>query len=79
MHASKLTETQIVATLKQADAGAPVKDSCRQRGISTATYFASTEASGPRIRSSGGRTPNSRSTTRPEPERVRRTLQPHLP
>lgn len=29
MHTSKFTETQIVATLKQADAGVPVKDICR--------------------------------------------------
>ena len=33
------TESQIVATLKQADAGVPVKDSCRQAGISVATYY----------------------------------------
>lgn len=39
MRTSKFTETQIVATLKQADAGVPVKDICRQAGISTATYY----------------------------------------
>ncbi|MBO9770044.1 MULTISPECIES: IS3 family transposase [Xanthomonas] len=39
MRTSKFTETQIVATLKQADAGVPVKDVCRQVGISTATYY----------------------------------------
>lgn len=39
MRTSKFTETQIVATLKQADAGVAVKDICRQAGISTATYY----------------------------------------
>ncbi|WP_386339145.1 IS3 family transposase [Xanthomonas citri pv. citri] len=39
MRTSKFTETQIIATLKQADAGVPVKDICRQVGISTATYY----------------------------------------
>ena len=39
MRTSKFTETQILATLKQADAGVPVKDICRQIGISTATYY----------------------------------------
>lgn len=39
MRTSKFTETQIVATLKRADAGMPVKDICRQTGISTATYY----------------------------------------
>ncbi|OAG68663.1 transposase [Xanthomonas floridensis] len=39
MRTSKFTETPIIATLKQADAGVPVKDVCRQVGISTATYY----------------------------------------
>lgn len=39
MRTSKFTETQIVSILKQADAGVPVKDVCRQAGISTATYY----------------------------------------
>ena len=39
MRTSKFTETQIVSILKQADAGIPVKDLCRQAGISTATYY----------------------------------------
>jgi putative transposase len=34
MRTSKFTESQIVAELKQADAGVPVKDICRQIGIS---------------------------------------------
>lgn len=40
MKSSKFTETQIVSILKQADAGVPVKDICRQAGISGATYYA---------------------------------------
>lgn len=39
MRKSKFSETQIVAILKQADAGVPVKDLCRQAGVSTATYY----------------------------------------
>ena len=39
MRTSKFTETQIVSILKQADAGVPVKDLCRQAGISAATYY----------------------------------------
>lgn len=40
MKSSKFTETQVVSILKQADAGVPVKDICRQAGISAATYYA---------------------------------------
>jgi len=39
MKKSRFTETQIVSILKQADAGVPVKDLCRQAGVSTATYY----------------------------------------
>ena len=39
MKKSKFSETQIVSILKQGDAGIPVKDLCRQAGISTATYY----------------------------------------
>ena len=39
MKTSRFTESQIVATLKQADAGVPVKDSCRHAGISVAAYY----------------------------------------
>ena len=39
MKKSKFTETQIVAILKQADAGVPVKDLFRQAGIGTAAYY----------------------------------------
>ena len=40
MKTSKFSETEIVSILKQADAGIPVKDICRQAGISAATYYA---------------------------------------
>ena len=39
MKKSRFTETQIVSILKQADAGVPAKDVCRQAGISVASYY----------------------------------------
>jgi putative transposase len=39
MKKSTFTESQIVAVLKQGDAGVPVNDLCRQTGISSATYY----------------------------------------
>jgi|SRR5690606_4032309 len=39
MKKSRFTESEIIAILKQADAGMPVKDLCRQAGISVATYY----------------------------------------
>lgn len=39
MKKSRFTETQIVSILKQADAGVPAKDICRQSGISMPTYY----------------------------------------
>ncbi|GAB4360092.1 MAG: hypothetical protein Kow0073_19260 [Immundisolibacter sp.] len=39
MKKSKFSETQIVSILKQGDARVPVKDLCRQAGISSATYY----------------------------------------
>ena len=39
MKKSKFSESQIVAVLKQGDAGVPIKDVCRQTGISSATYY----------------------------------------
>jgi putative transposase len=39
MKSSRFTETQIIAILKEADAGMLIKDICRKHGISDATYY----------------------------------------
>lgn len=39
MKRARFTETQIVAILKEADSGVPVKDVCRKHEISDATYY----------------------------------------
>ncbi len=39
MRQSRFTETQIVALLKEADAGRPVNEIWRTYGISSATYY----------------------------------------
>lgn len=39
MKRARFTETQIVAILKEADGGVPVKDVCRKYEISDATYY----------------------------------------
>ncbi len=39
MKKSRCTETQIVAILKEADAGMAVKELCRKHSMSDATYY----------------------------------------
>lgn len=39
MKGSRFTETQIMAILKEAEAGLMVKEICRKHGISDATYY----------------------------------------
>lgn len=40
MKRSKFTEEQIAYALRQAEAGTPVSDVCRQIGVSESTFFA---------------------------------------
>lgn len=40
MKRSRFNETQVVAILKEAEAGKAVADICREHGISNATYYA---------------------------------------
>lgn len=40
MKKSKFSESQIVAILKEGEAGLPVADVCRRHGISAATWYA---------------------------------------
>ena len=35
----RMTESQIVSILKEADAGVPVKELCRQNGIASSTFY----------------------------------------
>lgn len=39
MKRSRFTDSQIMAVLKQAEAGMPVPDLCREHGVSTATFY----------------------------------------
>ena len=39
MKTSKFSDSQILAILKQAEAGSPVPELCREHGISSATFY----------------------------------------
>jgi putative transposase len=39
MKLSRFTESQIINILKQAEAGSPVPDLCREHGMSSATFY----------------------------------------
>ncbi len=39
MKKSRFTDSQIIAALKQAEAGTPVPELCREHGISSATFY----------------------------------------
>ena len=39
MKTSRFTDSQIIGVLKQAEAGGPVPELCREHGISSATFY----------------------------------------
>ena len=39
MKQSRFTDSQIIAILKQAEAGTPAREVCREHGISSATFY----------------------------------------
>lgn len=39
MKTSRFTDSQIIAVLKQAEAGTPVPELCREHGVSSATFY----------------------------------------
>ncbi len=39
MKSSRFSDSQIIAVLKQAEAGSPVPELCREHGISSATFY----------------------------------------
>jgi len=39
MKTSRFTDSQIIAILKQAEAGIPIPELCREHGISNATFY----------------------------------------
>lgn len=39
MKTSRFTDSQILAVLKQAEAGVPVPELCREHGMSSATFY----------------------------------------
>lgn len=39
MKKSRFTDSQIIAILKQAEAGSPAPELCREHGISSATFY----------------------------------------
>ena len=39
MKTSKFTDSQIMAIIKQAEAGTPVPELCREHGMSSATFY----------------------------------------
>jgi putative transposase len=39
MKTSRFTDSQIIAILKQAEAGSPIPELCREHGMSSATFY----------------------------------------
>ncbi len=62
MNTSRFSDSQILSIFRQAEAGTPVPDLCREHGISSATFYIRSSNGGVRRRSSAATTVRKTST-----------------